>query len=193
MTVAVDVRSLTTGSPRRWSGRATSLVCGFGTVLREVALTALAVAGLAAAALTVWAVQHDMAPLVVRSGSMEPTIATGSMIVVERIAAAEIEVADVVAVKRPDGTMVTHRVVSVVQQGEVAMLVLKGDANEDVDPEPVGVVTAQRLVHHVAGVGRAAAWLASAQGGFVVGSLTSAVLLTALRRRTDRRTADAVA
>lgn len=152
-------------------------------LLGEIALTVAAVLGLAMAGVTVVAARTGVRPLVVRSGSMEPTIPTGSMVLVQRVAAAEIAVGDVVAVERPDHTRVTHRVVDLERHGETAELTLKGDANEDVDPAPVNVVEADRLIRQVPEVGRFAAWLATAPGGFVIGCLLTAVTMLALRRR----------
>ena len=161
------------------AGRRTAAVLG------EIALTVAAVLGLAMAGVTVVAARTGVRPLVVRSGSMEPTIPTGSMVLVQRVAAAEIAVGDVVAVERPDHTRVTHRVVGLERRGETAELTLKGDANEDADPAPVSVVEADRLIRQVPEVGRFAAWLATAPGGFVIGCLLTAVTMLALRRRPD--------
>jgi signal peptidase I len=156
--------------PRRWVDRL---------------LTGLAVIGLLVASVTVFAATTGLRPLVVRSGSMEPTIHTGSMVLVRSIPAREIRVGDVVAVGRPDGTRVTHRVVSVVHKGRYAELVLKGDANRDNDPVPVVVTTAGRLVSSVPWLGRVGAFLTSAKGAFALGWLVAAVMLAVLRRETD--------
>lgn len=149
----------------------------------EVLLTVTAVLGLTMATLTVVAARTGMRPLVVRSGSMEPTIPTGSMVLVQRVTATAIEVGDVVAVQRPDRTRVTHRVVDLERHGTSVELTLKGDANEDPDPAPVTVRSADRLVRQVPAVGRVAAWLATAPGGFVIGCLLTAVVMVILRRR----------
>lgn len=156
-------------------------------MLVEVALTLGAVFGVGVAGVTVMAARSGMQPLVVRSGSMEPTIATGSMILVKRIDASEIRVGDVLAVERSDHTRVTHRVVAVQPRGEAAELTMKGDANEDADPIPVTVRHAYRLAWQVPTVGKAIAWLATAQGGFVMGCIATAFLLRATRRRARSR------
>lgn len=165
--------------PRRRLGRA----------LVEVLLTLGALAGLAVTAVTFTAARNGYQPLVVRSGSMEPTIATGSLVLMQRVGASEIEVGDIVAVERPDRTRVTHRVVSLVPRGSTVELTLKGDANEDPDPVPVTVAHADRLVLQVPQVGRAMGWLATAQGGFVLGCLATLATSTALRGRSTRRAA----
>jgi signal peptidase I len=148
-------------------------------------LTGFAVIGILMASVTVFAATTGLRPLVVRSGSMEPTIHTGSMVLVRSIPARDIRVGDVVAVDRPDGTRVTHRVVSVVHNGRHAELVLKGDANPDNDPAPVVVTRGGRLVLSVPWLGRVGAFLTSAKGGFALGWLVAAVMLAVLRRETD--------
>lgn len=151
--------------------------------LGDVALTLAAVLGLTVLGVTVTAHATGLRPLVVKSGSMEPMIPTGAMVLVRTIPAAQIEVGDVVAVDRPDGTRVTHRVVELERQGPTAQLVLKGDANDDVDPLPITVSEVGLLVTSVPTVGRVSAWFASAQGGFALGCVVTACLLPVLRRR----------
>lgn len=145
-------------------------------------LNLAALLGLLMISLTVYAATHHLHPLVVRSGSMEPLIPTGGMVLVQTIPAAAVRVGDVVAVKRPDGVTVTHRVQSLSRSGDLAQLVLKGDANKAKDPDPVTVATAGRLVWSAPLIGRLAAWSASARGGFALGCVVTAVLLS-LRRR----------
>lgn len=66
--------------------------------------------------------------LVVRSGSMEPTIATGSIVIVDR-AARSPAVGAIVSFREPDGSVVTHRIVGV----EGGQFVTRGDANQNPD------------------------------------------------------------
>jgi signal peptidase len=68
-------------------------------------------------------------PLVVLSGSMEPTLPTGDVVVVKRVAPPEVEVGDVVTYRNLDGDLVTHRVRGVRPRGKRFELVTKGDAN----------------------------------------------------------------
>lgn len=150
--------------------------------LSELLLTGAALLGLVVMGLTVFAVATGLQPLVVRSGSMEPTVATGGMVLVRAVPPTDIRVGDVVAVERPDRTRVLHRVLDVSHQGATAELVLKGDANEDPDPEPVIVSEASELVYATPVIGRVSTFLASAKGGFVLGSVATAVLMVVLRR-----------
>jgi signal peptidase I len=148
-------------------------------------LTALALVGVVTTLVTVLAARSGLQPLVVRSGSMEPSIRTGAMVLVRSVPASSLQVGDVVAVERPDHTRVTHRIVSVKQQGRTAALTLKGDANEDPDPSPVVVDHAGRLVMSVSWLGRVGGFVASAKGGFVLGWCVAMVTLAVLRRRPE--------
>ena len=67
--------------------------------------------------------------LVVRSGSMEPVITTGGIVVVDRDARSPV-VGAIASFREPDGAIVTHRIVAIDPQG----IVTRGDANRDGDP-----------------------------------------------------------
>ncbi|MDQ4096690.1 MAG: signal peptidase I [Actinomycetota bacterium] len=160
-----------------------------GRIVGEVVLTLAALAGLCVTVLTVTAARSGVEPLVVRSGSMEPTILTGSMVLTKRVEAEDIRLGDIVTVKRPDGTRATHRVIGLERTGDAVRLTLKGDANEAPDPEPVTVQRAQRLMLHIPNVGRVMAWSASAQGGFVIGCVVTAFITRVMRSRARARDA----
>ena len=69
-------------------------------------------------------------PYVVLSGSMEPTIETGSLCFINKHADySSIKEKDIIAFQMKDGTLVTHRVVEVTDSG----LTTKGDNNKDID------------------------------------------------------------
>ncbi len=75
--------------------------------------------------------------LVVKSGSMEPTIKTGSLIFIKQ--KEEYQESDIVTygpVTRPD-FLVTHRIVDEISEGEEKYFVTKGDFNEKEDVEKV--------------------------------------------------------
>jgi signal peptidase len=75
---------------------------------------------------------------IVRSGSMEPAIGTGDVVLVEQATPADIEPGDVITFV-PDGQPppTTHRVVSKTEEDGVTRFTTKGDANEAPDSEPV--------------------------------------------------------
>ena len=65
-------------------------------------------------------------PFVVISGSMEPSISTGSLCFVnKRVSYSSIKKDDVIAYKTPSGANVTHRVINITNDG----LETKGDKN----------------------------------------------------------------
>jgi len=69
-------------------------------------------------------------PYVVLSGSMEPTIETGSICFINRHTdIKKIKEKDIIAFKFKDGTLVTHRAVKVTETG----IRTKGDNNKDID------------------------------------------------------------
>ncbi len=67
----------------------------------------------------------------VLSGSMEPTIGTGDVVVVRKIAPLDAHVGDVVTFRSPDNPakIITHRVRSMQATGDTVGFVTKGDAN----------------------------------------------------------------
>lgn len=73
-------------------------------------------------------------PYVVLSGSMEPTIGTGSLCFINKNANIEnIKEKDIIAFKLRDGTLVTHRAIKVDNSG----IITKGDNNKTADSNVV--------------------------------------------------------
>jgi signal peptidase I len=73
----------------------------------------------------------DARPLVVLSGSMEPTLGTGDVTVVQRIAPLEARPGDIVTFRDPanQNRLVTHRVRAMRVRGDSVTFVTRGDAN----------------------------------------------------------------
>lgn len=86
-------------------------------------------------------------PVVVLSGSMGSAMPAGALVVVAPVAAADVAVGDVVTVVPAGGAVpVTHRVVELATDATGPVVVtLRGDANEQPDPQPV-VLTGDVLV-----------------------------------------------
>ncbi len=85
----------------------------------------------------------------ITSGSMHPTIAEGSLILTQRVAASELVVGDIVTVQRSPGSRtVTHRVTGVDSGANrnLRNLTLQGDANATPDPSVYSVDAAQRYL-----------------------------------------------
>lgn len=108
----------------------------FSVVLEWAGLGVLAVVVFALLSLTVGPLLFPYKALVVYSGSMEPTIPVGAVIIDTPIAAQEVKVGDVITFSRPDrpNELVTHRVVKIVNgpNGQREWTT-KGDANAQPD------------------------------------------------------------
>jgi signal peptidase I len=79
-------------------------------------------------------------PLIVISGSMEPEIMTGDLLIARPIPTESVDVGDVVSLpSQLTGKLVTHRVVAITQQGETWQVRMKGDDNAEDDLEPYAV------------------------------------------------------
>jgi signal peptidase len=72
----------------------------------------------------------------VLSGSMTPGLPIGSVVVESKIDNTQIAVGDVITYRYPTGDhhLITHRVVRILQPGELPTLQTKGDANNTPDP-----------------------------------------------------------
>lgn len=75
---------------------------------------------------------------VVMSGSMEPVLHTGSLVIVNPIAPELLAKNDMITFKGFDGSdkLITHRIVTV-NQGDQISFTTRGDANDVNDPQPV--------------------------------------------------------
>ncbi len=94
-------------------------------------------------------------PLTVLSGSMEPTIPTGSQVVVKHVEgtadAAELDQGDVVTfMPNPDDpTLVTHRIVDIsVKADGTHIFTTKGDNNNSADPDPITATQLRGVVQY---------------------------------------------
>jgi signal peptidase len=113
-------------------------------VIRPIALFwAYLVAGLAAGILLAAAVPmaFGMRSFTVLSGSMEPVLDTGDMVVDQQIAPADARPGDVVTFRDPgsQSRLITHRLRSVSISGGTARMVTKGDANDTTESWTVPV------------------------------------------------------
>jgi signal peptidase I len=97
-----------------------------------------AVMGLGAMALLLVSVGPMLLPFQtfsVLSGSMQPNIPTGSVVVVTRVAAGDVKVGDVITFQPPGrSNFVTHRVQTLDNSSGLPVVTTKGDANVTADP-----------------------------------------------------------
>ena len=117
----------------------------------------------------------------VLSGSMEPFIKTGNMIIVKSIKSENIKVGDIITFKVSDKVLVTHRVKEIVKQASKSFFKTKGDANNVAD---VKLVSPNQVVgsyaYQIPGMGLIMSF-AKSKRGFVVFILFPALLLLGMQ------------
>ncbi|MBB0967662.1 signal peptidase I [Dietzia aerolata] len=118
--------------------------------IENLLLNVLAMLGIVCIAATIAAFALNISLIMFKTGSMSPTIPTGSLAVVKQIPASEIRVGDVTTVSRGEGQLpVTHRVVSVTPgAGDTYSIEMKGDANDSVDARPYEVTEVKKVLWH---------------------------------------------
>ena len=70
---------------------------------------------------------------IIMSGSMEPTIPVGSIVVVERVNPEDVKVNSIIVFQRSD-LKTLHRVIDKIVENDTYYFKTKGDANENPDP-----------------------------------------------------------
>ena len=123
VSIAIEPGQTTAGG-RRW------LHVG-ASVLRVVLLAVITVVIVGLLAITVGPRFLPYEALVVRSGSMSPTIPTGSVVFYRKLAADKVKVGDIIVFSRPGepNVKVTHRVYKIGTDATGRYFVTKGDAN----------------------------------------------------------------
>jgi signal peptidase len=175
-----------------------------GNLLSTIALGLLFVICLAFVGIRL----SGLATFIVTGGSMEPSIEKGSLVLVQPVLPADVELGDVITFQQYDQTT-THRVIAITRTAQGLSFKTKGDANSVADPEDktfpgaVGVVRATvpmagYLIASAQAYWRlvltllAAAIFFSCAGVLVFGSKTStAALPKPVVRRPIRVTVDA--
>lgn len=133
-------------------------------------------------------------PLIVLTGSMEPKISSGDLIIVKQIDGSEVKENDIIAFFDPDGngqSILTHRVVSITEENGQTAFITKGDANNTQDRLPV---TSDKLVgiysFRIRGMGSVAMFMQTTSG-LIICVVLPLILLVGYdiirRRRFDKR------
>ena len=111
------------------------------------------------------------------SGSMEPKISTGDLVLVDSISAGQMKVGDVVTFQSEAGFSITHRVTQLNAKPDGAIAVqTRGDANPvperwNTTPE----ATVGRVVATVPEIGTLTRWTASEDGRLIVLGIVGAL------------------
>lgn len=128
-------------------------------------------------------------PLIVLTGSMEPEINSGDLIICKQIDSGQVQTGDVIAFFDPEGngsSVVTHRVIELVNENGSLSYRTKGDANNTEDRD---LVPADKLVglyqFKISGAGNIAMFMQTPAGLIICVVLPLALLIgyDLLRRR----------
>ncbi|GAA1480100.1 hypothetical protein GCM10009624_05400 [Gordonia sinesedis] len=161
---------------------------GFLWWIRESALTVGALLGVGCVVFAIVAAILGLQPLIFRSGSMAPTIDTGSLAISRTVPADSLQVGDIVSVTDSTGNRITHRVSAIAgHTGNSTTLLLRGDANRDADTESYTVTSAQRVLGHLPIAGYVAAWLTTPAALLLVALVIAGILWGTFRPRPRRR------
>ena len=147
-------------------------------ILGSVLLNVLAVGGSICILLVLAALLFHVTIVMFATGSMAPTIPSGSIAFVREMPARDISVGDVVTVERPGELPVTHRVVEVRGvEGDSATFRMKGDANVEADPFDYTATTVRLVMWSFPGVAPVIVWF---RNPFLLGAITlgAAALVT---------------
>lgn len=134
-----------------------------------------AIAGVICIVVVVAAVVFHVTLIMFKTGSMEPTIPTGSLAVVHQIPADEARVGDIVTVDRPGQLPITHRVTSVTPAPSgMTSITLRGDANPTDDVAPYLVKTVRVVWTWMPGWAPVVVWFSNpiVLGGLTVSATT---------------------
>jgi signal peptidase I len=113
----------------------------------------------------------DAKSLTVMSGSMQPTINTGDVIVVRQTSPMLVRVGDIVTFRDPlnHARLITHRVREMHIQGDQVLFVTKGDANSSTEQWVVARSgTIGRVAFHIPLLGFLMVWIHSSFGLMLV-------------------------
>ncbi|MFZ4841622.1 signal peptidase I [Mycetocola saprophilus] len=159
-------RASQTGTPTPPRGFWFGVWRGAGAVL-------LALLVLVSAAVTVVPLVIGAVPLTVLTGSMQPTIRPGDIVVSAPVEASRLSVGDVVTFQpiSNDPTLITHRIRSMSAGDSGVRLVTRGDANGADDPEIGADQVRGRVLYTVPYVG----WVTNLVGGNIRGPLITLV------------------
>ncbi|MGO3328266.1 signal peptidase I [Gordonia sp. (in: high G+C Gram-positive bacteria)] len=128
--------------------------------IADLVLTVGAVVGVVCIVSTLIALAVGVRPVIFETGSMAPTIPTGSLGISKTVPATDLRPGDVVGVIRDDGVRVTHRVVSIDGvAGNSVTLTMRGDGNDAPDHDAYVVTEGNRVYGSVPLLGYVASWL----------------------------------
>lgn len=143
-------------------------------IILNIITTIIIIAGVLFIGLFCYGIQ----PYVVESGSMQPTIETGSVCFVnKRVNYEDMQVGDIIAFKLDTGAFVTHRINAITPEG----FETKGDANKAVD----SIITTKenfigKNVYSIPKAGFVVKIMQTTRGKIIIGTVIVVLLLAAI-------------
>jgi len=117
--------------------------------------------------------------LTVLSGSMEPQLKPGDLVVMKSSNPKKVKVNDVITYQNSSNILVTHRIVDLVNEGEKVLFQTKGDAN---NVEDLGLVSSEDIIgsylFHIPKAGYIANFIKSPQGIIVILIVSGLILVS---------------
>jgi signal peptidase len=126
-------------------------------------------------------------PVVIQTGSMEPAVPVGSLVVARPVAADDVAIGTILVMRPPGRSPVTHRVIDV--DRETGLATTRGDANPSNDPDRYRLGDEELVARFV--VANGGTLLVAAAHPLVPTALTTVavlIVLPALFRRTASAT-----
>lgn len=190
MTVHTDTQSTTPATPANHEPALRKVF----RLLGDALLTLLAIAGAICIVAVIAAFVFHIHLIMFKTGSMAPTIPTGSLAVVRDIPAAEIQIGDVATVQRGEGELpITHRVIAkepilgpLGAPTDTWRIELKGDANPQPDPSPYEVTTVGKVLWSAPKLAYVVATIGTPKSMAVITVVISGVVVWALWPRTAK-------
>ncbi|UCR88544.1 signal peptidase I [Mycetocola spongiae] len=149
---------------------------------RSIILTAFSILGAVCIVVFAVALIAGLRPLNVVSGSMEPGIPTGSLVLSRTIPASEIRVGDVITtVRNGSDELITHRVESIEenpQRAGVYTMIMRGDANKVADASVYNITEGAKYQIHIPFLGYVSGAIQSRPGILLL--IAAAALIVAL-------------
>ena len=152
--------------------------------LADLTLTIGAVVGVGCLLVAVAGPLLGVSAQFVRSGSMEPEFGTGALVFAREASVSDLSKGDVVSIQT-ESSGVTHRIVEIHRDGDMATLTLQGDANRNPDTRTYTVSSADRVFLDVPWLGYPLGWLREPLGAILLAGL-AVVLLVRIGRRAWR-------
>ena len=115
----------------------------------------------------------------VLSGSMEPALNVGGVVIIKPVEETDITTGDIVAYRSGE-SIITHRVMNVVEGQDQPSFITKGDANEDFDVAPVSASSViGKVVFDIPYLGYLSSFIKS-KLGFILAIYVPAVIIIIL-------------